>query len=79
MSDDDHAVIKWFNDYAQSEDAARETRNKFIKLSDAERTKELQNLSSWLSDDSSLQSKASLLHLGRELGRLHAALRRVQR
>jgi hypothetical protein len=79
MSEENHKVVEYFRDYAPDGDAERSIRNRFVKMSDAERVQELQNLSSWLKDDSPLRAKASLMKIGRELNNLHAAMRKVNR
>jgi hypothetical protein len=82
MAEEDHKVLQWFDDYATTQDTSdkdRAIRNRFVKLSDGERTAELQNLGSWFRDDSSLRAKSQLMKLGRELNNLHQAMRKVGR
>jgi hypothetical protein len=82
MAQEDHEIIKWYRDY-QNGDSQEETeqalRRRFVNMDDQSRTKELQNFSSWLRDDSPLRVKASLVKLGRELNHLHQAMRKVGR
>jgi hypothetical protein len=80
MSEEDHKIIQWFRDYQDgSQETDKALRNRFVHMDDQARTKELQNFSSWLKDDSNLRAKASLVKLGRELNHLHQAMRKVGR
>jgi hypothetical protein len=77
--EDNHKLVQWLGDYATDEDKERAIRNRFVKLSDEGRVKELQSVSSWLHDSSPLRQKAQIMRLGQELNRLHTALRAIKR
>lgn len=79
-SDDDHQIIGWLR--ARITDGSEPTealRERFCLLNDGQRVQELESLSSWLHDNSSLRKKAQLLQTARELNRVHLALRKVGR
>jgi hypothetical protein len=81
MAEDEHEIIRWYRDYQNGEpqEVEQALRRKFTLMDDQARTKELQNFSSWLRDDSNLRTKASLVKLGRDLNHLHQAMRKVGR
>ena len=81
MSDDnDHPIIQWVKnrtvDDSEPIDAMKE---RFMRMSDERRVEELESLSGWLSDDTSLRKKAQLLKAARELNQVHLALRKAGR
>jgi len=76
---DDHELISWLKDYAGDQQTDEAMQQRFLRLSDGERVRDLQNLSSWLADDSNLRRKSQLMKLGQDLGRLHNAMRRADR
>ena len=80
MSDNDHPIIQWVKkrtvDDSEPIDAMKE---RFMRMSDERRVEELESLSGWLSDDTSLRKKAQLLKAARELNQVHLALRKAGR
>jgi len=80
MSDNDHPIIQWVKsrtvDDSEPIDALKE---RFMRMSDESRVQELESLSGWLSDGSSLRQKSQLLKAARELNQVHLALRRSGR
>jgi hypothetical protein len=79
--EDNHKLVQWIEDYNHTGTADYESnmRHKFALMDDRQRTAELQNLSSWLNDGSSLRQKSQIARLGQELNRLHVAMRKVGR
>jgi hypothetical protein len=77
--EDDHKLVQWLGEYAQDDDKERAIRNRFVHMNDEQRTRELQNVSSWLNDSSPLRQKAQIAKLGQELNRLHVAMRKIGR
>jgi hypothetical protein len=80
MTEESHPLIRWYEDYQDgSQETEQAMRRRFVNLSDEQRTRELQNFSSWFREGSNLRAKAELMKLGRSLNDLHRAMRRVGR
>jgi hypothetical protein len=74
-----HKLVQWLGDYATDDDKERAIRNRFVHMNDEQRTRELQSMSSWLNDGSSLRQKSQIARLGQDLNRLHVAMRKIGR
>jgi hypothetical protein len=77
---DDHPVLAWarsrVTDDSDPTDALKE---RFLQMNDSQRVQELESLSGWLHDDTTLRKKAQLLRTARELNQVHLALRKAGR
>ena len=81
MSDSDHPIVQWINDYnadpeAHSVDAIA---HEFAKLSDPQRVESLQRVKTWFDAPASLPKQAQLMQLSRQMENVHQKLRRVGR
>jgi hypothetical protein len=78
---DDHQLIAWVKNYVTNDEQPTDDamRRRFVHLSDQARTQELQSLTSWFRDDSTLRQKAQIMKIGRELNQIHMGLRKLGR
>jgi len=76
-----HKLLNWASEFVtcNAQPINDTMRRRFVHLSDQARAVELQNLGTWLYDDSSIRQKAQIMKLGRELHKIHIALRRSGR
>ena len=80
MAEDNQKLIAWLEDYTGDGEAENAMRRRFALMTDQQRVADLQNISTWLNDESSsLRKRSRIMKLGQDLNRLHVAMRRSGR
>jgi hypothetical protein len=80
MSEENHKIIAWIEDFTGDGEAEAAMRRRFALMNDGQRVADLQNISTWLRDESaSIRQRSQLMALGRSLNELHQAMRKAGR